>query len=182
VSFLAQDVAQVVFPQWASSPAIAAAIAGGLALGGVFIGKWIERGNADKERKERRRQVLFDAYAEWLTSFEATLQDYAAYYGPIAWEHEHGHSSATTSAGDRNRDGPTPEQRFKANTWRLRLLERDSYLARQIEELSRAFDYEPEGYSDLAAQALGWPTEMAELRRKAAEVLQRMQSLYLASL
>ena len=182
IDVLAQTATQSGIPQWATSPVIAGAIAGALALGGVFIGKWIERGNADRDRRERRRQALFDAYAEWLTSFEATLQDYAGYYGPIAWEHEHGAGSVTKSSDDTKKDGPSAEQRFKANTWRLRLLERDAFLATQIEELSRAFDYEAEDYADLTAQALGWPAEMAGLRKRAGEITQRMQSLYLQPL
>lgn len=181
-SVLAQTALADRLPLWTSSTVIAGSIAGALALGGVFIGKWLERGIADIDRKERRRQSLFDAYAAWLTSFEVALQDNAAYYGPIAWEHEHGPGSTAKCADTKPIEGPTAEQQFKMNSWKLRLLERDALLASEIEALSHAFDYDPQDYSDLVGQALGWPAEMAAHRKKAGEIVQRMQTLYLQTL
>ncbi len=173
---------QTALPTWAASPVVVSLVTAGIALSSVFVGKWMERGNAERERRDKRRQVLFDAYGAWLTSFEETLQDHAGYYGPIAWEHTHGPGSITKSEDAKPKDGPTPHQKFTANSWRLRLLERDTQLAKEIEELSRAFDYEAEDYSDLTARALGWSDEMKALRERAGKVIQRMQTLYLQTM
>ncbi len=110
------------------------------------------------------------------------MQDNAAYYGSIAWEHEHGPGSTSKTGEAKSAEGPTAEQQFKMNSWKLRLLERDTFLASEIEALSHAFDYDPQDYGDLVGQALGWPEEMASHRKKAGDVVQRMQTLYLQSL
>lgn len=174
-------IAQSASPSWGGVALLAAVVSVVGSAVVAVVTKLMDRGNSEHDRRDKRRQVLFDAYAAWLTSFEETLQDYAGYYGPIAWEHQ-GHGSQSKSEDAKPKDDPTPLQKFTASSWRLRLLERDAHLAKEIEELSRAFDYEAEDYFDLVGKALGWSDEMKGLRERAGKVIQQMQSLYLQQL
>jgi hypothetical protein len=175
-------IAQTSLPPWAASPVVVGLATAGVALLSVFIGKWMERGKAERERRDKRRQALLDAYGAWLTSFEEMLQDYAGYYAQIAWTRTHGPGRIETYGEPKPKEGTSPHQKFTGNSWRLRLLERDAQLAEEIEELSRAFNHNAEDFSDLTAQALGWPDEMKRLRNRAGRVFQRMQSPYLQRL
>ena len=185
-ALLAQLPSSVGAPWWAS-PLIAAAlvtavsaiVAAFVSLGSNVIVKLYDRGTVDIQRKEERRRALFAAYAEWLTSFEAISQSHASVYSAIAREHEYGRGSVPPSVAAERVNMIESAHRFKAKTWKLRLLESDGALAKKIVELSRAFDCRPEDGSDLTAHALNWRSDMGHLQGKADEIIRDMQARYL---
>lgn len=139
----------------------------------------MERGSAARERAEKRRQTILDAYAEWLASFEAMLKDCSAYYGEIALEAKQGRAGGSQAAFTPTKEEQSLEDRFSTITCRLRLLERNSSLTSRIEQLASALARGAEDYDDLIVQSVDWPAKIKGLRQQASEVTQQIQDLYL---